>query len=177
MSLCNLSLTSSYRKCRLSRLLKARLPLHQKSHQMCLATVEAPRARERGEMEALSERNRGLERANQKLLNDQHRMREELSGLRGMQQLLREVRDTVASWQQRLEGTVDPPNHVDGASMSAALPAATSVPGMWDTKGKERECSTTAISYQRRITSHTFLSSNAGTKDMCICSRRVFDII
>jgi FtsZ-binding cell division protein ZapB len=104
---------------------------------MCLATVEAlERENEalKKEMEASSERNRGLERANQKLLNDQHRMREELSELRDMQQLLREVRDTVASWQQRLQGTVDPPNHVDGAPMSAALPAATSVPGMWDTQ-------------------------------------------
>ncbi|GIJ92753.1 hypothetical protein Asppvi_002031 [Aspergillus pseudoviridinutans] len=104
---------------------------------MCLDTVEElERENEalKKERDALSERNRGLEGANQKLLNDQHRMRQQLSEMKDMEQLLGEVRDTVASWQQRLQGTVDPPNNVNRAPMSTTLHAATSVPGMWDTQ-------------------------------------------
>ncbi|KAH1971757.1 hypothetical protein KXV92_008497, partial [Aspergillus fumigatus] len=94
------------------------------NHKACLATVEALERENRDLMrdkDALSERIGVLERDKQKLLND-------------LQQFGEELRDTVAGWQQRLQGTVDPPNNGDPVAISTELPAGTSVPGMWDTQ-------------------------------------------
>ncbi|GFF64389.1 hypothetical protein IFM51744_11217, partial [Aspergillus udagawae] len=55
-----------------------------------------------------------------------------LSRTNDIQRFVGELRDTVASWQQRLQDTVHPPNHSDPVAMSTALPTATSLQDMWD---------------------------------------------
>ncbi|GIJ92728.1 hypothetical protein Asppvi_002006 [Aspergillus pseudoviridinutans] len=98
----------------------------EKNHKVCFDTVEALERENRALMrdkDVLSERIGGLEREKQKLLNDQHRLND-------IQQFVEEF---VARWQ-RLQGTADPPNNGDPMAMSTELPAATSVPGMWDTQ-------------------------------------------
>ncbi|GFF60982.1 hypothetical protein IFM51744_10548 [Aspergillus udagawae] len=104
------------------------------NHKACLTTVEALERENRALMrdkDALSERIRGLEREKEKLLNDQHELSQQLSQMNNIQQFVEEF---VAGWQQRLQGTVDPPNNGDPVAMSTDLPTTTSVPGMWDTQ-------------------------------------------
>jgi FtsZ-binding cell division protein ZapB len=105
------------------------------NHKECLATVEALE-RENGALmrdkDTLSERIRELEGENQKLLNHQHQLSHLLSRTNDIQRFVGELRDTVASWQQRLQDPVHPPNHSNPVAMSTALPAATSLQDMWD---------------------------------------------
>ncbi|OJZ79760.1 hypothetical protein ASPFODRAFT_521472 [Aspergillus luchuensis CBS 106.47] len=107
------------------------------SHEACLATVESLEreieALER-DKETLSERIRVVESEKQKLVNDQHRWRQQLSERQETQQLVLEMQHTVTDWHQRLWSPAGLPENADPAALRTALPATTAAPDMWTTQ-------------------------------------------
>ncbi|GLA09930.1 hypothetical protein AnigIFM60653_001061 [Aspergillus niger] len=106
-------------------------------HEACLATVETLEreieALER-DKETLSERLRGVESEKQKLVNDQHRWRQQLSERQETQQLVLEMQHSVTDWHQRLWSPAGLPENADPAALRTALPATTAAPDMWTTQ-------------------------------------------
>ncbi|GAA93323.1 hypothetical protein AKAW_11435 [Aspergillus luchuensis IFO 4308] len=111
--------------------------LSLKYHEACLATVERLEleieALQR-DKETLSERVGSVESEIQELLKEQHQWRQQLPERRVTQQLMHEMQHTVAGWHQRLRSPADLPEEADPAAMTAALPAMTTVPDMWNTR-------------------------------------------
>ncbi|KAI3059588.1 hypothetical protein CBS147353_10526 [Aspergillus niger] len=107
------------------------------NHEACLATVETLEqeieALEK-DKETLSERLRGVESEKQKLVNDQHRWRQQLSERQETQQLVLEMQHTVTDWHQRLWSPAGLPENADPAGLRTALPATTAAPDMWTTQ-------------------------------------------
>ncbi|KAL3251792.1 hypothetical protein ABHI18_010465, partial [Aspergillus niger] len=84
--------------------------------------------------ETLSERLRGVESEKQKLVNDQHRWRQQLSERQETQQLVLEMQHTVTDWHQRLWSPAGLPENADPTALRTALPATTAAPDMWTTQ-------------------------------------------
>ncbi|KAI3053188.1 hypothetical protein CBS147353_11510 [Aspergillus niger] len=104
------------------------------NHEACLATVETLEREIKaleGDKETLSERLRGVESEKQKLVNDQHRWRQQLSERQETQQLVLEMQHTVTDWHQRLWSPAGLPENADPAALRTALPATTAAPDMW----------------------------------------------
>ncbi|BCR99990.1 uncharacterized protein AKAW2_50332A [Aspergillus luchuensis] len=104
------------------------------NHEACLATVETLE-QEFGALErdkkTLLERLRVVESEKQKLVNDQHRWKQQLSERQDTQQLVLEMQHTVMNWHQRLWSPTGLPENADPAALRTALPATTVAPDMW----------------------------------------------
>ncbi|RDH26627.1 hypothetical protein BDQ94DRAFT_155216 [Aspergillus welwitschiae] len=104
------------------------------NHEACLATVETLEqefeALER-DKKTLSERLRVVESEKQKLVNDQHRWKQQLSERQDTQQLVLEMQHTVTNWHQRLWSPAGLPENADPAALRTALLATTAAPDMW----------------------------------------------
>ncbi|KAI3047204.1 hypothetical protein CBS147353_11750 [Aspergillus niger] len=102
-------------------------PIHVETLEREIETLERDK-------ETLSERLRGVESEKQKLVNDQHRWRQQLSERQGTRQLVLEMQHSVTDWHQRLWSPAGLPENADPAALRNALPATTAASDMWPTQ-------------------------------------------